>query len=158
MPVKDTCLRPLSTTVHVRPRPLPLTSIKVHSPSSTDVHIKSTKVHGPLSTIFCCFRHGNNCFETVNYSMALCHFRRRHASPPWPSEAHSPMSDPSPIAHNASSQPGASASTAPPGPSFAAGGSLLRQMWNGALTNYLGAAIRLFKTIFLTRILLFNLG
>ena len=68
------------------------------------------------------------------------------------------MSDPSPIAHNASSQPGASASTAPPGPSFAAGGSLLRQMWNGALTNYLGAAIRLFKTIFLTRILLFNLG
>ena len=29
---------PQSTKVHFRPRPLPLTSTKVHSPSSTDVH------------------------------------------------------------------------------------------------------------------------
>ena len=44
--------------------------------------------------------------------------------------------------------------TTPPG----GDGSLRRRMWNGALTNYLRAAIRLLKTIFLTRILFFNLG
>ena len=68
------------------------------------------------------------------------------------------MSDPSPVTHNTSSSPDSPAPAASSGSSFAARGSLLHQMWSGALTNYLRLAIRLLKAVFLTRILLFNLG
>ena len=68
------------------------------------------------------------------------------------------MSDPSPVTHNTSSSPDSPAPAASSGSSFAARGSLLQQMWSGALTNYLRLAIRLLKAVFLTRILLFNLG
>ncbi len=35
---------------------------------------------------------------------------------------------------------------------------LHRRIWNGAVTNYLGTGVRLLKTVFLTRILFFQLG
>ncbi len=68
------------------------------------------------------------------------------------------MSDPSFVDNSTSSQDDAAVPASFSRPSFAAGGSLRRRMWNGALTNYLRAAIHLLKTIFLTRILFFSLG